>query len=179
MLDSKKCCLVLIDMQEKLIQVMQRPEIVVKNCTILIRIVKSLGIPILWCQQYPKALGQTVTALSDLLEGEQPIDKRTFSCCGVPEFTSKLKTLGTDTAILCGIETHVCVFQTAMEMLRMEMRVHVIADAVSSRSDQNKQIALDRMAANNITVSSTEMLLFELLGTSEHPKFRELSSLIR
>jgi len=179
MLEAKKCCLVLVDVQEKLIQVMQHPEIVVKNCAILIKIAKALDIPVLWCQQYTKALGPTVAELSELLGGDQPVDKRTFSCYRAAEFTSKLKTLDANTAILCGIEAHVCVFQTAMDMLRMEMRVHVIADAVGSRSDQNKQIALSRMAVNNITISSTEMLLFELLATSEHPKFRELSSLIR
>jgi nicotinamidase-related amidase len=179
MLDAKKCCLVLVDVQERLIPVIQHPEIVVKNCAILIKLAKALDIPVLWCQQYPKALGPTVAELSGLLAGSQPVDKRTFSCCGIAEFTSKLKSLDADTAILCGIEAHVCVFQTAMDMLRLEMRVHIIADAVSSRSEQNKQLALNRMAANGVTINSIEMLLFELLKTSEHPKFKELSALIR
>lgn len=178
MLELKKSCLVVVDVQEKLIPVMQSPELVIKNCSVLIRVAKALEIPILWCQQYPKALGQTVPPLAELLTHLQPIDKRSFSCC-TPEFNSKLATLNVDTAILCGIETHVCVFQTAMDMLRMSMKVCVVADSVSSRTEQNKQLALSRMSANGVTLNSTEMLLFELLKTSEHPKFKELSALIR
>lgn len=179
MIEPKKSCLVLIDVQEKLLPAMRQPEVVVKNCAILIKVAQALDIPILWCQQYTKALGPTAAPLAELLPGLQPTDKRSFSCCGAPEFTSSLAALNMDTAILCGIETHVCVFQTAMDMLRMSLKVCVAADAVSSRTDENKQIALSRMATNGVTISSTEMLLFELLKTSEHPKFRELSALIR
>jgi len=179
MIEPKKCCLVLIDVQEKLLPVMQQPEVLVKNCAILIKLAKALGIPVLWCQQYTKALGPTAPALSELLTDSQPVDKRAFSCCGAAEFTSKLAATGADTAILCGIETHVCVFQTAMDMLRMSMKVCIVADAVSSRTEQNKGLALNRMAEHGVIINSTEMLLFELLKTSEHPKFRELSALIR
>ncbi len=179
MLDSKTCCLVLIDVQEKLLRVMHDPETIVKNCSILIQIANALNIPVLWCQQYPAALGPTSPRLTENLTRSLPIDKRSFSCCGSSAFTEQLSSLQVDSAVLCGVETHVCVFQTAMDLLQRGFRVHVIADAVDSRSEHNKQIALNRLAANGIVISSTEMLLFELLRTSEHPQFKALSALIR
>jgi nicotinamidase-related amidase len=179
MIDAKKCCLVLIDVQENLLQVMQNPNGVVKHCGILIQIAKALNIPILWCQQYPKALGLTAGPLAELLNGLSPMDKLSFSCCGAPGFAGRLEALPVETAVLCGIESHVCVFQTAMDLLRQGMKVHVIADAVSSRTEENKQIGLARMAAGGVIINSTEMFLFELLRTAEHPKFKELAALIR
>ncbi|MEN6307216.1 MAG: hydrolase [Anaerohalosphaeraceae bacterium] len=179
MIDSKTCCLVLIDVQEKLLRVMHNPEGTVKNCGILIQIANALNIPVLWCQQYPAALGPTNPQLTEKLTAGSAIDKRSFSCCGSADFAEKLAALQADTAIICGIETHVCVFQTAMDMLQRGLKVQVIADAVDSRTEANKQIALNRLSANGVVVSSTEMLLFELLRTSEHPKFKELAPLIR
>jgi nicotinamidase-related amidase len=179
MLDAKKCCLVLIDVQEKLLRVMQNPDGVVKHCGILIQIAKALDIPILWCQQYPKAMGLTAAPLAELLNGLSPMDKLSFSCCGAPGFAGRIEALHIETAVLCGIESHVCVFQTAMDLLRQGLKVHVIADAVSSRTEENKQIGLSRMAAAGAVISSTEMFLFELLRTAEHPKFKELAALIR
>jgi nicotinamidase-related amidase len=179
MLDAKKCCLVVIDVQEKLLRVMQNPERVVKNCGILIQIAKSLNIPILWCQQYPKALGLTVAPLAELLNGLSPMDKLSFSCCGEPDFVRRLESLDVEAVVLCGIESHVCVFQTAMDILHRGLKVQVIADAVSSRTEENNQVGLSRMAANGVIISSTEMFLFELLRTAGHPKFKELAALIR
>jgi nicotinamidase-related amidase len=179
MLDAKKCCLVLIDVQEKLLRVMQNPEQLVKNCGILIQIAKALDIPILWCQQYPKALGLTATPLVELLNGFSPTDKMSFSCCGEPDFARRLEALDIETAVLCGIESHVCVFQTAMDILHSGLKVHVIADAVSSRTEENRQIGLSRMASSGVIISSTEMFLFELLRSAVHPKFKELAALIR
>jgi nicotinamidase-related amidase len=179
MLDAKKCCLVLIDVQEKLLRVMQNPDGVVKHCGILIQIARAFNVPILWCQQYPEALGLTVVPLAELLKGLSPMDKLSFSCCGAPDFVRRLEALGVEAAVLCGIESHVCVFQTAMDLLRQGLKVHVIADAISSRTEENKQIGLARMTAGGVIINSTEMVLFELLRTAEHPKFKELAALIR
>jgi nicotinamidase-related amidase len=179
MLDAKKCCLVVVDVQEKLLRVMQDPQRVVKNCGILIQIAKALDIPILWCQQYPKALGLTAAPLAELLQGHSLTDKLSFSCCGAPDFARQFEVLDIEAAVLCGIESHVCVFQTAMDILHQGRKVHVIADAVSSRTEENKQVGLSRMASSGAIISSTEMFLFELLRTAEHPKFKELAALIR
>ena len=113
--------------------------------------------------------------LSDI----EPINKQCFSCCAHPDFSARLEHLNVETAILCGIETHVCVFQTAMDLMQQGLYVHIIADAVASRKPDNTQIGLARLAAAGAIISSTEMFLFELLRTAEHPHFKTLSKLIR
>ena len=179
MLMPENACLVLIDVQQKLLPVMQNPEQVVKNCSVLIQTAKALDVPILWCQQIPAAIGPTIPELSCLLENVIPIDKSSFSCALDDRFSEEVERLRGRTAVLCGIEAHVCVFQTAMHLVQKDIRVHVVADATSSRTLDNKKIALDRMRTAGVVISSTEMLFFELLQTSKHPRFRELSRLIK
>lgn len=179
MLTPQDTCLVIIDIQEKLLPVMAEPERVVKNAAVLIQIAQALNIPILWCQQVPRALGPTVNELNSLLEGVEPIEKSSFSCCSDKNFLARLDRLNPRTAILCGIETHVCVFQTAADLLRQGLEVHVVADANSSRTLENKQIGLDRMKQQGTVITSTEMCLFELLRDAKHEKFRDLSKLIK
>lgn len=179
MLNAEKSCLVVIDVQEKLASVMLQAERMIANSAVLLQIARSLSLPIFWCQQNPTALGPTVLPLREHLADIEPIDKMTFSCGGAAAFSEKIERLNIETAILCGLETHVCVFQTAMELLQKGLYVHVIADATASRTAENKQIGIQRMASAGAVISSTEMLLFELLRTAEHPQFKSLSKLIR
>ena len=179
MLTAENTCLVVIDIQEKLLHVMQNPEQVIKNTAVLIQIAKTLDIPILWCQQVPKALGPTVGELSSFLEGVVPINKSSFSCGGDEQFIEQIDVLKPRTAILCGIEAHVCVFQTALDLIQKDLNVHVIADATSSRTQENKDIGINRMAKEGVVISSTEMLLFEVLRNAKHEQFRELAKLIK
>ena len=179
MLAPENTCLVIIDIQEKLHKLMFNAEQVESNCVVLVKLAQALDIPILWCQQVPAALGPTIQPIWSLLNEQPSFDKCSFSCCGDEAFTAKLNELKPQTAILCGIETHVCVFQTAMDMIAKSIDVHVIADATSSRTNENKQIALHRMGKAGVTLSSIEMCLFELLRTSKHEKFRELAKLIK
>lgn len=179
MLSAQDACLVLIDIQEKLLPVMAEPERVAKNAAILVQVAKALDIPILWCQQVPRALGPTVDALASLLEGVEPGEKSAFSCCASELFLTQLAEIRTKTAILCGIETHVCVFQTARDLLKKGLSVHAAADATSSRTPENKQIGIDRMRQEGAVITSVEMCLFELLRDARHPKFRELVKLIK
>jgi nicotinamidase-related amidase len=179
MLTAQNTCLILIDIQEKLLSLMNAPEQVVKNTSVLIQVAKALDIPILWCQQVPKALGPTVGELSSLLAGVEPINKTSFSCGGDERFIEQIDALKPRTAILCGIEAHVCVFQTAMDLIQHGLYVHVVADATSSRTQGNRGIGLNRMAKEGAVISSTEMLLFELLRNAKHEKFRELAKLIK
>ncbi len=179
MIDAKQCCLVVVDVQEKLTAVMSEREGVVRNCSILVQAAKALEMPILWCQQAPLALGETVEGLREHLAGIEPINKTSFSCGGEPAFMEALAKAGTQTAILCGIEAHVCVWQTAADLMKRGHKVQVVADAVTSRTEANKQIALARMAREGVTVTSSEMLLFELLRNAKHPQFRTLAKLIK
>jgi nicotinamidase-related amidase len=179
MLDIQQCCLTVVDVQGKLAQLMHGREALFKNIQILIQAAKILEIPILWCQQCPDALGPTVPEIAQLLADIEPVNKSAFSCCGDEQFNAGLKDLARKQILLCGIETHVCIYQTSVDLLRQDFNVDVIADAVSSRAQENKQIALNRLAAEGANITCTEMALFELLQTAEHPKFRQIAKLIK
>ena len=179
MLEIQQCCLTVVDVQGKLAQLMHGRDALFKNIQILVQAAKILEIPILWCQQCPDALGPTVPEIAQFLEDIEPINKSAFSCSGDEQFNIKLKKLARNQVLLCGIETHVCIYQTAIDLLRQDFNVYVIADAVSSRTLENKQIALNRIAAEGAKISSTEMILFELLKTAEHPQFRQIAKLIK
>jgi nicotinamidase-related amidase len=179
MLEIQQCCLTVVDVQGKLAQLMHDREALFKNIQILVQAAKILEIPILWCQQCPDALGLTVPEIAQLLANIEPINKAAFSCCGAEQFNAGLKKLERNQVVLCGIETHVCIYQTAIDLLRQDYHVDVIADAVSSRTLENKQFALNRLAAEGAKISCTEMALFELLKTAEHPKFRQIAKLIK
>jgi nicotinamidase-related amidase len=177
--DIQKCCLVVIDVQGKLAQLMHDRQALFKNIQILIKAAKILNIPILWCQQCPDALGATVPEIAQLLAEDEPINKATFSCCGSEQFNAKLNELSRNQVLLCGLETHVCIYQTAIDLLRKDFNVNVIADAVSSRTSENKQIAINKMTTEGINISCTEMALFELLKTTEHPQFKHIAKLVK
>ena len=179
MLDIKECSLVVIDVQGKLAQLIYDKDVLFKNIQILIKAAKILNIPVLWCQQCPKALGPTVPEISELLTDIKPINKSVFSCCGDEQFNIRLNELSRKQVLLCGIETHVCIYQTAIDLLRKGFTVDVIANGVSSRTKENKKVALKRMSAEGAKISSVEMTLFELLKTAKHPNFKEIARLIK
>lgn len=179
MLDIQQCCLTVVDVQGKLAQLMHGKEALFKNIQILIQVAKILDIPILWCQQCPDALGPTIPEIAQLLEANEPINKTAFSCCGEEQFNTMLKKLTRNQVLLCGIETHVCIYQTAIDLLRQNFHVQVIADAVSSRALENKQIALNRLEAEGANITCTEMALFELLKTAENPQFKQVARLVK
>ena len=179
MLDIQNCCLSVVDVQGKLAQLMHSKQALFKNIQILIKAAKILNIPILCCQQCPDALGPTVPEIAQLLADNEPVNKAVFSCCGAEQFNIRLNELARQQVLLCGIEAHVCIYQTAVDLLRKGFSVDVLADAVSSRTLENKQIAINRMAAEGINISCTEMALFELLRTAEHSQFKHIASLIK
>ncbi len=179
MLDEKNCCLVIIDVQGKLAQIMYNSEVLFKNIQILIKAAKILSIPIIWCQQIPKALGVTVPQIANLLTDNEPVNKSCFSCCGSKEFKENISSLGRSQVLLCGIEAHVCVYLTSIDLIADSKEVHIIADAVSSRTSENRQIALERMLAEGAKISSTEMAIFEILKSAEHPQFKQIIQLVK
>ena len=179
MIDLKNCCLVVVDIQGKLAQLMYDNQTLFKNIEILIKAARALSIPVIWCQQVPEALGPTIPQIAELLAGDQPINKSSFSCCGDEQFIDRLNKLNRSNIILCGIETHVCIYQTALDLLAKGRYVTVVADAVSSRTQENKQLALNRMKLKGVDISSVEMTLFELLGTAKHPQFRDVARLVK
>lgn len=178
MLDEKDCCLVVVDVQGKLADLMHEKEQLFKNVRTLIQAANILDIPILWYEQKPESLGPTVPQIAELLSEYNPHPKASFSCGG-EAFYEMLEILDKDHVVLCGIESHICVYQTAADLMSTGYEVDVVADAVSSRTPENKHIALERMRDDGANISCVEMVLFELLGTSDHPKFREIAKLIK
>jgi len=175
----QNCCLVVVDVQGKLASLVHGKDDLFKNIEILIKAAKILNIPILWCQQCPDALGPTIPQIARLLTGTDPINKASFSCCGCDRFNARLNELTRSQVLLCGIEAHVCIYQTAVDLLRKGFTVDVLADAVSSRTLENKQIAINRLAAAGANISSTEMALFELLRTADHHQFKQIAKLVK
>ncbi len=179
MLDIENCCLAVVDVQGKLAQLMHGKDALFKNIQILVQAAQILEMPILWCQQVPDALGPTVPEIAQHLTDLEPANKSMFSCCGTDQFNARLNESRRNQVLLCGIETHICVYQTAIDLLARGFNVTVIADAVSSRTLDNKRIALTKLAAEGASISSVEMALFELLRSAEHPKFRQIAKLIK
>jgi nicotinamidase-related amidase len=175
-LEAEQCALIVVDMQEKLLPPIWEKERLVRNVQLLIRMAGILKIPALVTTQYAKGLGNTVPSIADLLQESPPIDKTMFSCFGSDAFCSMPKRLPGQrtTVLLCGMETHICVMQTALGALREGYLVHVASDAASSRTELNWRIGLDRMRAAGAILSSTEMMIYELLRSSGAPAFREL-----
>jgi len=175
-LAAEQCALVVVDMQEKLLPPIWEKERLVRNVQLLIRLAGILKIPALVTTQYAKGLGNTVPDIASLLPDSAPIDKLMFSCFGSDVFCSLLKRLPGQrtTVLLCGMETHICVMQTALGALREGYLVHVASDAVSSRTELNWRVGLDRMRSAGAVLSSTEMMIYELLRSSGAPAFREL-----
>ncbi len=179
MLEQDNTALVVIDVQGKLAQTMHEKEQLFANLHRLVRGAQLLDIPILLTEQYPQGLGETIPELKSLLPDTNPITKMSFSCCGEDAFMYAIEELDCEQLILCGIETHVCVYQTAMDLLDEDFDVHVVADAVSSRTAENKRLGLERLKEEGATLTSTEMALFELLRQAGTPVFKEISKLVK
>jgi nicotinamidase-related amidase len=175
-LEAEQCALIVVDMQEKLLPPIWEKERLVRNAQLLIRLAGILKIPALVSTQYAKGLGNTLPDIASMLPDTPAIDKLMFSCFGSDVFCSLLKRLPGQrtTVLLCGMETHICVMQTALGALRDGYLVHVAADAVSSRTELNWRIGLDRMGTAGAILSSAEMMIYELLRSSSAPAFREM-----
>jgi nicotinamidase-related amidase len=174
-LDRASAVLLIIDIQEKLLPVIHEGDRVVRNVERLVRGAHVLGVPVVVTEQYVKGLGPTVATLRQALEettGYQPVEKSCFSAHGCV-------TLERRQVLVAGVETHVCVYQSVVDLLKAGHEVTVIADAVSSRAPENRDIALQRMVAEGAKLSSTEMALFELTVVSGTDEFRAISRLIK
>src|SRR4030081_2927850 len=176
LLDADQCALVVVDIQEKLLPPIFQKDQLLRNAQLLIRAARVLKIPTLVSTQYTKGLGGTVPEIASLLPETEPIDKQLFSCFGSDVFCSSLKRLpgNRNTLLLCGMETHICVMQTALAALGEGYLVHVASDAVSSRAERNWKVGLDRMRAAGAVISSTEVMIYELVRSSGSPAFKEL-----
>jgi nicotinamidase-related amidase len=157
----------------------ERRDDMVANVKILVSTARRLDVPVLVTEQYPKGLGRTLPELRSLLGDTPPFEKTAFSCCGADGFMDRIRALGADHVILTGIEAHVCVLLTALDLLTRGLRVSIVADAVCSRRPANLEIGLGQARQASAVVTATETVVFQLLGGADSDAFRELSKLLR
>lgn len=179
MFAAEDTALIVIDIQEKLFRVIHGKEDLSANTVRLVQGITMLDIPVIVTEQNPSGLGPTLPEISSILPDIEPVVKFDFSCCKEEAFLKKLDELKRNQIILCGIETHICVYQTALDLADMGYEVRIATDCVSSRTTANRDTALARMELEGIMPTTTEMILFELLGTAKHDRFREISNLIK
>lgn len=170
-----KSLLLVVDIQEKLVPAIHQSAELIENSRWLIEIANILQVPVMVSEQYPKGLGPTATALETALENSQRLEKMHFSCMSEPACNETINARRPDQVILIGMETHICVLQTAIELKQQAREVYVVADCVSSRTAENKALGLERMRANGIHIVSREMVAFEWLRKAGSDTFREIS----
>ena len=179
-LNSKTTALVVVDIQEAFRNPIPDFAVVASRASIAVRGFQTLGVPVLVTEQYPKGLGKTAEEIQLVLSEDTPLfEKTAFSSCSAAGFIDHLTSLGTRQVVLCGLETHVCVNQTAHDMLDRGLQVHVLTDCVCSRFTHDKEAGLRKMFAASVLPSSMEMAFFELMRDSRHEQFKEVQALIR
>jgi nicotinamidase-related amidase len=179
MIRRNEAVLVVIDIQGSFFQTMQNKENLLGNATKVIKGAKVFNLPIIVTEQIPEKLGRTLPVLVGELDGADCIAKETFSCWGNDRFREKLESFSRRKVIIIGIESHVCVYQTAVDLLDNGYSVHVVADAVSSRTKENSEIALNTMKSAGAHLTSAEMVLFELLHSAGDAKFKEIHKIVK
>lgn len=177
MLSRENTILIVVDIQGNLARVMDDQAFLIENNRKLIKGMHVFGIPVLLTEQNP--LGTTIPEIADLLPGVQAITKDSFSCCAEEKFISAVRALNRKQILMTGIEAHVCVYQTAMDLLAMGYEVQVAADAVSSRTARNREIGIRKLTDSGAILTSVEMALFELLKTAADPKAKDLFKIIK
>ena len=168
-----------IDIQERLVPAMEESEVFVENSKMLIQGLQILGLPLLVTQQYTRGLGETIDEIKELISDFQYIEKKDFSCCDEPVFAEKLAASGAKNVIICGIESHVCVLQTAIDLKAAGYNPVVVFDCVSSRSFDSVDLAAERFRYEGIMMTSCESVLFELTRGAGAPEFKEISKLVK
>ncbi|MEW6109592.1 MAG: hydrolase [Nitrospirota bacterium] len=178
-LKRENAALAIVDIQDKLAVVMSEKQKVLNNTIHLIETAKLLKIPILITEQYPKGLGPTIAGIKEALENYDPIEKTSFSCCGESTFLTALAGTGRKQIIIAGMETHVCVLQTCLDLLRNNFIVHIVSDAVCSRTKDNFKAGIELMRDAGAAITSTETVLFQLLEKAGTEEFRTISKRIK
>lgn len=176
---KEEAAAVVVDIQERLLPHIHEGEIILRNCMKLIEGLKILSVPIIVTQQYTKGLGPTVKAIVQLFPEYRYIEKISFSCLDEPAFKEELSVLGKPDIILCGIESHVCVLQTCLDLLGAGMRPVIVEDCVSSRKPDDKHISIDRMRQEGARITTMESLLFELARVAGNETFRSISGIVK
>lgn len=176
---KENSALLMIDVQERILKVINQYENLLENTKKLILGFNEMSLPIYYTEQYPKGLGGTVEELKEMLVDTESIQKMTFSCSGAGDLFENLKKSEVRQVVVCGIESHVCVQQTVLDLIANDFKVFVAADAVSSRKEFDYNIAIERMRTNGAEITTTEAILFELLNICGTPEFKAVAKLIK
>ena len=179
MISRTNTVLIIIDIQGNLAQAMFDKENLFANNVKLIQGFKAINLPIIFTEQIPQKLGKTLPVISQELDGIEPIAKEAFSCWDDRNFIKQLKALSRKHIVLAGIECHVCVYQTALDLISNGYTVHLVTDAVSSRTPENRQVGIEVIKSAGAHLTSTEMVLFELLRTAADPKFKDIFKIVK
>lgn len=179
-LDAGSAALIVVDVQEAFRRAVPDPDDFIGRVVALVRGCSILGLPVIVTEQYPKGLGRTVSEVLEALpETARLIEKTAFSSCGADDFVRALGSEKVRQAVVCGLETHICVNQTVHDLLARSFEVHVVEDAVASRTEANRQTGLRKMTASGAVPSSVEMALFELMRDSRHADFKAIQNLVK
>jgi nicotinamidase-related amidase len=179
--DPERSILIVIDIQEKMAAAMPDPVLkrVLRNSGILIETAKEFGFPILFTEQYPKGLGATVDVIQKYFPDTKAIEKISFSCCPEPSFMEAFDSFGERDVIICGMETHVCVLQTALDLIENGRQVFIPADASCSRTKSNWKLGIELMRDGGAVIGSTEIFVFQMLRAAGSESFKKLSKLVK
>jgi nicotinamidase-related amidase len=179
LLNQANAVLLIVDVQERFRNQIPDFEILTRNIGTLVEACKILKVPIVVTEQYPQGLGQTADEIISLLSDHEKFEKNCFSCCQLEGFTLKLRETGRKQIIVSGIEAHICIDQTVHDLLKEDYDVHLIIDAIASRTAKNKEIGVEKMLLSGAVPSSVEMALFEMLGSSANKDFKSIQKLVK
>ncbi|MBX9689507.1 MAG: hydrolase [Candidatus Obscuribacterales bacterium] len=178
-LDSKNAMLLIVDVQESFRKQLKDLDNLTRNITILAEAAKILKVPVVLTEQYPQGLGKTIAEISACLGEHKYFEKTVFSCCQAAGFMDMLENLGRNQVIVCGIEAHICVNQTVHELMANDYVVHLVSDAIASRSQRNKEMGWEKMISSGAVPSSVEIALFEMLGEANSEQFKAVQRLVK
>ena len=178
-LEKENTGLLIIDVQEKLMQVMGQRQRIVENIKKLVLLSKLFDFPVILTEQYPKWLGPTIPEVAESLPGYEPISKLHFNCCDLDAFNHRLDSEGLSNVIITGVESHICVFQTCFSILERGYRVHVPQDAIDSRTDENWRVGLDLMKQAGAVITSTETVIYQVLIKAGTKEFKQMLKVMK
>jgi nicotinamidase-related amidase len=179
MITPKETLLLIIDVQGRLAQGVVQSATLETNIGKLAKACAILDVPVLLTEQYPKGLGSTIESLKELLPDNVVVEKLSFSCCGTPEFMRQLRSFNRNDILVAGIEAHVCVYQTAVDLVEFGYNVHLVTDCVSSRTEENRLLGIRCIEKAGASLTSTEMAIFELLRVAEGEQFKAISKIVK
>ena len=179
MLKRDNCVLVIIDIQEKLLKAVYNPDFVLNSSVKIAKAASILNIPTIITEQYPKGLGYTVKAIKTVSANINPIEKTAFSAMKEEKFYEQIKSYGKKQILICGIETHICVLQTAAELSSKGYEVYVLKDACSSRKEFEHNTGIELLTQYGSKITCSEIAIFEWLESSKHPNFKKIQALIK